>query len=84
MKYPTYISLGGDGECCIRLMEARKNKSAIYYRHGGAWEARVRWKDGKLQYKVLGSWNPQHYYEDGAVECTEEEWEKSNKGYLPT
>ena len=78
MIFPKYVSIGG--KCCCKLVHAPKNKPAQYYRDAGCWDMNVRWKDGKLQYKILGG--GQTRYEFEVEECTVEEWKESNRGYI--
>ena len=73
--FPKYISIN-DISCC-RFTNKLDSKRARYYRDGGQWYVTIRIKDGVYQYKFLDG-----KYRDGVKECSEKEWEESNKGYV--
>ena len=82
MDYPIYFNLGdknSDYSCCVQCMKVAKTH-AVYYRVAGDWNAQIRFKDGKWQYKIMDM--IQFRYKDGGHPCTFEEWEECNKGYI--
>ena len=74
-KAPKYVALNNDLTCCL-ILDIDENS---YYRHGGHWSIKFKWENG-----ILKSYDDLFKESDGIplVECTEEEWKKSNKGYI--
>jgi hypothetical protein len=55
----------------------------IYYRDAGHWNVEVEIKDGKLFCVNGKKHNMDHCDGRELVECTAQDWMKSNQGYLP-
>ena len=77
--YPTFVAIG---TVTVRLVKVN-NKMATYYRHAGAWDVLVkRTEDGKL---ICAHNTGPLAHSNGveAKECSQQEWEEDNAGYIP-
>lgn len=75
MEFPKYIcNKDFDYTNALVLIGSKDNK-ATYWRHGGCYRANAQYEDGRLMV-YIATHLPIEY-----VECTEEEWRKSNGQY---
>lgn len=71
--FPPYARLFNSALC-------HKGKG-VYYRHAGMWEVEAKLEDGRLV--VTTSDGPMKHAEgEEMIECTAEEWEEENTGYI--
>lgn len=76
-NFPKYIwrTVDSDlGRNALMLVRAN-DKKALYWRHGGQYDANAYFEDGKLMVSILHC-EPFEY-----TECTEDEWRASNGDY---
>ncbi len=88
MKLPKYVRMKGQrvSECCLRLISKtnihNESNAQEYYRDAGHWSVGIkRVKDKIYSTDVYDGRHPQLEGHE-LVECSKEEWQNDNRGYV--